>query len=41
VIAGPCIGIDYACVKDRRAPWRLAVADNPWVSARNGLSALR
>lgn len=29
---GPRIGIDSARYKDRRAPWRFAVADSPWVS---------
>jgi DNA-3-methyladenine glycosylase len=38
VIAGPRIGIDYASERDRRAPWRLAIADSPWVSARSALS---
>ncbi|WP_114417874.1 DNA-3-methyladenine glycosylase [Marinospirillum perlucidum] len=28
---GPRIGIDYAAEKDRLAPWRFWIADNPWV----------
>ena len=32
IVAGPRIGIDYARSADRRAPWRLAVADSPWVT---------
>lgn len=39
VLVGPRIGIDYASAQDRRAPWRLAVADSPWVSVRAALTA--
>ena len=31
-LAGPRVGIGYADPKDIEAPWRLAIADNPWVS---------
>ncbi len=39
VLCGPRIGIDYATPEHVRAPWRLAVADNRWVSHRKTLSA--
>jgi DNA-3-methyladenine glycosylase len=29
---GPRIGVQYAAEKDRLAPWRLWVRDNPYVS---------
>ncbi|WP_447529674.1 DNA-3-methyladenine glycosylase [Vreelandella sp. TE19] len=32
ISSGPRVGIDYAAPADRDAPWRLWVADNPWVS---------
>ncbi|WP_252106821.1 MULTISPECIES: DNA-3-methyladenine glycosylase [unclassified Halomonas] len=32
VATGPRVGIDYAEPADRDAPWRLWIADNPWVS---------
>lgn len=41
VIAGPRVGVDYASAKDRRAPWRLAVADSTWVSQRKALRPRR
>jgi DNA-3-methyladenine glycosylase len=31
-LVGPRIGIDYAATEHRRAPWRLAVPDSPWVT---------
>lgn len=34
VLVGPRVGIDYAEPEHRDAPWRWAVADTPWVSAR-------
>jgi DNA-3-methyladenine glycosylase len=37
VLVGPRVGIDYAAARDRRAPWRFAVAQSPWVSHRRGL----
>jgi len=37
VAVGPRIGIDYASPEHRDAPWRLAIADSPWVSHRRGL----
>lgn len=37
VVSGPRIGIDYASAKDRRAPYRLAVADSAWVSQPKAL----
>jgi DNA-3-methyladenine glycosylase len=37
IVAGPRIGVDYADPADRDAPWRLAIADSAWVSARKGL----
>ncbi|MCC6746764.1 MAG: DNA-3-methyladenine glycosylase [Deltaproteobacteria bacterium] len=41
VLAGPRVGIDYAEPRHRRAPWRLAVANSLWVSARKELRPLR
>ncbi|MCL7930668.1 DNA-3-methyladenine glycosylase [Halomonas llamarensis] len=32
VATGPRVGIDYAKLHDRDAPWRLWIADNTWVS---------
>lgn len=37
VLAGPRVGIDFASPADQAAPWRLAVADSPWVSVPAGL----
>jgi DNA-3-methyladenine glycosylase len=41
LLAGPRVGIDYASPRDRRARWRIAAADTPWVSHRNALTPLR
>ena len=41
VLSGPRVGIDYAQASDIAAPWRLAIADSRWVSARAGLSEER
>ena len=38
VLAGPRVGIGYASEAHIRAPWRLAMANTPWVSHRRGLS---
>lgn len=38
IVRGPRVGIGYASAKDQAAPWRLAVADNLWVSSRSALS---
>lgn len=40
ILAGPRVGIDFAAEADREAPWRLAVADCPWVSVRAELRAV-
>jgi DNA-3-methyladenine glycosylase len=37
IVRGPRVGIGYATPEDQAAPWRLAVADNLWVSARRDL----
>lgn len=37
LLVGPRVGVDFAAPADRDAPWRLAIADTPWVSARRGL----
>jgi len=37
IVSGPRIGIAYARPEDQRAPWRLAIADSPWVSRRKAL----
>jgi DNA-3-methyladenine glycosylase len=37
-LTGPRVGIDYAEPAHRDAPWRLAIADSPWVSERRSLS---
>jgi DNA-3-methyladenine glycosylase len=37
ILRGPRVGIDYALERDRRRPWRFAVADSPWVSRRGEL----
>lgn len=39
VMLGPRVGIAYASEEHQRAPWRLAVGDSPWVSARKTLIA--
>jgi DNA-3-methyladenine glycosylase len=41
VLVGPRIGIDFASARDRRAPYRLAVAGTEWVSHRQGLKRSR
>lgn len=41
VLSGPRIGIDFATARDRRAPYRLAVAGTEWVSHRHGLKRSR
>lgn len=41
VIAGPRVGIEYASPRDRRAPYRLAIAGSAWVSHRAGLKRQR
>ena len=41
IISGPRVGIDYAEPKHIRAPWRLAIADSPWVSHRRTLNKKR
>ena len=35
IVRGPRVGIGYATPADQAAPWRLAVAGSPWVSARS------
>ena len=35
IVRGPRVGIGYATPEDQAAPWRLAVAGSPWVSARS------
>jgi DNA-3-methyladenine glycosylase len=37
VLAGPRVGIDFAAPADVEAPWRLAIADSPWVTVRSEL----
>jgi DNA-3-methyladenine glycosylase len=37
IAVGPRIGIDYATVEDRLAPWRVADADSRWVGQRRSL----
>lgn len=39
LLAGPRIGIGYASPADQSAPWRIAMADSPWVGHRKGLGA--
>jgi DNA-3-methyladenine glycosylase len=39
ILTGPRVGIDYATLKHRNAPWRFAIADNAWVSQRGSLRA--
>ncbi|BAW79860.1 DNA-3-methyladenine glycosylase [Candidatus Nitrosoglobus terrae] len=36
-LIGPRVGIDSAKPEHRDAPWRFAIADNPWVSCRSKL----
>jgi DNA-3-methyladenine glycosylase len=37
LLAGPRVGVDYARPEHRDAPWRFAVAETRWVSARKTL----
>ena len=37
IVRGPRVGIGYATPEHQAAPWRLAVANNLWVSARRDL----
>lgn len=37
ILEGPRVGIGYADLKDIKAPWRLAIADCPWVSEKRTL----
>lgn len=39
-LVGPRVGIDYALPEHRDAPWRVAAAGTPWVSARRTLRPL-
>ncbi len=32
IASGPRVGIDYAALQDRSAPWRFWIDGNPWVS---------
>jgi DNA-3-methyladenine glycosylase len=41
VLAGPRVGIDYAHPDHVAAPWRLAVAESPWVSQRKTLTPVK
>lgn len=40
-LVGPRVGVDYAEPAHRDAPWRVALADTPWVSQRKTLAPLR
>jgi DNA-3-methyladenine glycosylase len=40
-LVGPRVGVDYAEPAHRDAPWRVALADTPWVSQRKSLTPLR
>jgi DNA-3-methyladenine glycosylase len=37
ILRGPRVGIGYATPEDQTAPWRLAIANNLWVSVRRDL----
>lgn len=37
IARGPRVGIGYASPEDQAAPWRLAIAGSPWVSAPRSL----
>jgi DNA-3-methyladenine glycosylase len=37
IARGPRVGVGYAELEHQRAPWRLAIADSPWVSQRASL----
>lgn len=41
LLVGPRVGVDYAEPAHRDAPWRIALADSPWVSRPSGLTPLR
>jgi DNA-3-methyladenine glycosylase len=41
LLVGPRVGVDYAEPAHRDAPWRIALADSPWVSRPTGLVPLR
>jgi DNA-3-methyladenine glycosylase len=41
ILAAPRVGIDYAQPRDRKARWRFADADSPWVSVRGSLKPWR
>lgn len=40
LLAGPRVGVDFASEQHRAAPWRIALADSPWVSHRRTLQPL-
>lgn len=40
LLVGPRVGVDYAHPEHASAPWRLALADTPWVSQRRTLREL-
>ncbi|MEY4510707.1 MAG: hypothetical protein RLZZ450_2829 [Pseudomonadota bacterium] len=40
LLVGPRVGVDYAERAHRDAPWRIALADSPWVSQRATLRPL-
>jgi DNA-3-methyladenine glycosylase len=40
LLVGPRVGVDYADAVHRLAPWRIALADTPWVSQRASLRPL-
>ena len=37
ILAGPRVGIEFACAEDQRRAWRFASGDSDWVSHRRGL----
>jgi len=37
LLVAPRVGVDYAAPAHRDAPWRIALADTPWVSQRRAL----
>jgi DNA-3-methyladenine glycosylase len=40
-LIGPRVGVDYAEPAHRDAPWRIALANTPWVSQRKTLTPLQ
>ena len=40
LLVGPRVGVDYAEPAHRDAPWRIAIADTPWVTQRKTLRPL-